>query len=290
MRRKTKKLIRRSKRRRREKFDAYESYWKLKMGWMGGQRRREQVEELEKRQAEVVRKILERRKAEKEMVTGSWKREKEGNEKGEREAILNRIESENTILKVRIGENGEEGETRGAEDKERGGEGEQEMNEESRDTRRERREVSNQVGGGGEDLWAKMRRTQAGGGGGRGGSVEPARVWRPEDPQDGIRVGHRSQLQNIEVELKPSIGDVVEATSREPTFAWGGNATVQGIKKLDLYTSDNETVVFPCYSLGPAGYYSVRLIAPGLATESARLIVSSLWFKVCIRVFYLLIY
>ncbi|XP_050710530.1 uncharacterized protein LOC126995213 [Eriocheir sinensis] len=135
------------------------------------------------------------------------------------------------------------------------------------------------------------RGRQEGRGGGGGGGTITATPNNPKQPQNHHHNNyeqpkHRTppQIQNARVadfDLGPSVGDIVEATSREPTFAWGGNATVQGVQQgPGLYSIDNHTVSFPCDSLGPAGYYSVRLIAPGLVTESARLIASSLWFKV----------
>lgn len=183
------------------------------------------------------------------------------------------------------------------------GEGQEEQRKPKKDAeqekRKERRDIDDNQRGiireGGENGWkSDMRRTgglgrepgRVGGGTrdrGRGGDAATrGGRGRPEEPQEQ-RPGHRTRPQhqaNIEADFRFSIGDIVEATSREPTFAWGGNATVQGVKLLlNLYAA-NHTIVFPCDALGPAGYYSVRFVAPDLATESARLIVSSLWFKV----------
>ncbi|XP_063846053.1 LOW QUALITY PROTEIN: uncharacterized protein LOC135091918 [Scylla paramamosain] len=103
--------------------------------------------------------------------------------------------------------------------------------------------------------------------------------WRNRRGRE--RQQHRTHtISNTELDSKPAIGDIVEATSQEPSFAWGGNATIQGVRQLLGLYSNNHTLVFPCDALAPAGFYSVRLVAPELATESARLIVSSMWFQV----------
>ena len=263
MKRRSRRLANRSKKRKIVKFDAFELYWrwKMRLAGIGTNRRRREAEENsveEKSEGRHQELILEKRGRRetgegKLEVIPEWSSEGETSEKGEGEY---RIESENTLLYPRKEQEGTRKERRDASNNERI---------EWTDRRRGRGRERERGGGGGHRERERERggRERERGGRGQGNQANP------------------NQQNNIELDYRPSIGDVVEATSQEPTFAWGGNATIQGVKQmLGLYSNDNHTIAFPCDALGPAGYYSVRLVAPELTTESARLIVSSLWFKV----------
>lgn len=77
---------------------------------------------------------------------------------------------------------------------------------------------------------------------------------------------------------QPPRGTLVSSGARAGSSAWGGRAMrLERILLPGLYARGSHKVSFLCDSIGPAGFYSVRLITN---VSSSPVIASSEWFTV----------